>query len=308
MIQHNTDESWNPVLSMAVSEDNYGASVGFYIGKWDYGEDPSKWNGWNHGYGVGLREWKLWFKPIDVLKFDIGRIDQSTNQESIDYDTRLMNYDEWGYRVGYSANNLTINLAFHQDQGQFWFSQAANGDAITKGLNLYASYGADFGTILAFVDFNNTFLNINAGVGYSKSFGDMSVFFDAGMFYAGVKGGEGAFGFGVDADFKYAKDAIDFQAYVRWVESNFKSLGKEGDPMYLYFKTKFQYHLDPCTLFVYFKDENFMAKKFAAKIQAGANGSVGAASWKVYAEIETGKGANGDKLNFAIPVEFAVAF
>ena len=77
-IGHNTDESWNPVLNMAVSGDNYGASVGFYIGKWDYGEDPSKWQGWNHGYGAGLKECKIWFKPIDVLKFDVGRIDLLT--------------------------------------------------------------------------------------------------------------------------------------------------------------------------------------------------------------------------------------
>ena len=308
-IGHNTDESWNPVLNMAVSGDNYGASVGFYIGKWDYGEDPSKWQGWNHGYGVGLKEWKIWFKPIDVLKFDVGRIDQGTNQESIDYDTRLFNYDEWGYRVGFSTNGFTLNVAFHQDHDQFWFSQdGINGDAITKGLNVFASYGADFGTILAFVDFNDTFRDIKAAAGYNNTFGDIRLFADAGIALDGTKDQESVFGAGFDVGFKYAKDAIYFEAYARWFEDNFKSLGKEGDPMYLYFKAKFSYKLDPCTLFVYFKDENFMAKKFASTIKAGATGSVGSCNWECYAQIDTGKGDNGDKLNFAIPVSFSVAF
>ena len=314
-IGHNTDESWNPVLKMAVSGDNYGAEVGFYIGKWDYGtvkvddkEYPLNWQGWNHGYGVGLKEWKIWFKPIDVLKFDVGRIDQATNQESIDYDTCLFNYDGWGYRVGFSSNGFTLNVAFHQDHDEFWFSQAANGDAITKGLNVFASYGADFGTILAFVDFNDTFRDINAAVGYNNTFGDIRLFVDAGIALDGTKDQKSAFGAGFDVGFKYAKDALYFEAYARWFEKNFEVLGKEGDPMYLYFKAKFSYKLDPCTLFVYFKDENFMAKKFAATIKAGATGSVGACNWECYAQIDTGKGANGDKLNFSIPVSFSVAF
>ena len=314
-IGHNTDESWNPVLKMAVSGDNYGAEVGFYIGKWDYGtvkvddkEYPLNWQGWNHGYGVGLKEWKIWFKPIDVLKFDVGRIDQATNQESIDYDTRLFNYDEWGYKVGFSSNGFTLNVAFHQDHDAFWFSQAANGDAITKGLNVFASYGADFGTILAFVDFNDTFRDIKAAAGYNNQFGDIRLFADAGIALDGTKDQPSVFGAGFDVGFKYAKDALYFEAYARWFENNFEVLGKEGDPMYLYFKAKFSYKLDPCTLFVYFKDENLMAKTFASTIKAGATGSVGACNWECYAQIDTGKGANGDKINFAIPVSFSVAF
>ena len=317
MSQHNTDESWNPVISMSVSGDNYGASVGIYVGKWDYGtvkvdgkEYPLNWQGWNHGYGLGAREWNIWFKPIDVLKIQVGRINESANQESIDYDTRLWNYDtDWGYKLDFNFSGFEFNVGFHQGQGEFWFSQDPNGDANIKGLSVFAGYSADFGRIIAFADFKDTFRNITAGLGYSNNFGDIRIFADAALLYAGVKGGgEGAVGAGVDFDFKWAKDALYFEAYARFVEANFKMLGKEGDAGYLYFKTKFSYKLDPCTLFVYFKDENFMAKKFAATIKAGAEGSVGAASWKVYAQIDTGKGDNADKINFAIPVEFAVAF
>ena len=312
MSQHNTDESWNPVINMSVSGDNYGASVGIYVGAWD----ATKMGGWNHGYGIGAREWNIWFKPIDVLKIQVGRINESANQESIDYDTRLWNYDtDWGYKLDFNFSGFEFNVGFHQGQGEYWFSQAANGDAVIKGLSVLGAYNADFGRIAAFADFNNTFLNITAGLGYSNTFGDIRIFVDAALLYAGVKGGEGAVGAGADFDFKYAKDAIYFEAYALFKEPNFKLLGKDADEGSLYFKTKFAYTLDPCTLFVYFIDKNFMSKQFGATIQAGANGSVGAMSWKIYANIGIGadkdkniNAAYKDKVYFAIPMEFAVAF
>ena len=312
MSQHKTDESWNPVINMSVSGDNYGASVGIYVGKWD----ATAMGNWNHGYGLGAREWNIWFKPIDVLKIQVGRINENVNQESIDYDTRLWNYDDqWGYKLEFNFSGFEFNIGFHQGQGEYWFSQAANGDAVIKGLSVLGAYNADFGRIAAFADFNNTFLNITAGLGYSNNFGDIRIFVDAAVLYAGVKNAEGAVGVGADFDFKYAKDAITFEAYALFKETNFKLIGKDNDPMSLYFKTQFQYALDPCTLFVYFQDKNFFAKNFGATIKAGANGSVGAASWKIYAQIGLGCDADAnqnaaykDKVYFAIPMEFAVSF
>ena len=326
MSQHNTDESWNPVINMAVSGDNYGASVGIYVGSWD----ATKMGGWNHGYGLGAREWNIWFKPIDVLKIQVGRINENVNQESIDYDARLWNYDDqWGYKLEFNFSGFELNFGFHQGQGEYWLSQGVdekgNDEIKIQGTSILAAYNADFGRIAAFADFKDTFRNITAGAGYSNTFGDIRIFVDAALLYAGVKDGEGATGFGADFDFKWAKDAMYFEAYALWKETNFKLLGKTDDPMSLYFKAKFSYALDPCTLFVYFKDTNFFAKNaegksyFPAVIKAGAEGSVGAASWKVYAQIETGMGRNkkdevkaghgtADKVVFSIPVEFAVAF
>ncbi len=198
MIKHNTDESWNPVLKMAVSGDNYGAEVGFYIGNWD----ATKMGGWNHGYGTGLKEWKIWFKPIDVLKFNIGRIDASLNTDSIDYDTRLYNYDEWGYQAELAIDAFTLNLGFHMDQAESWLWQEqvtvkqADGttDAVdalgnkiyetkthVRGLGIKAAYAADFGTIIALADFKDTFETIFVGAGYNNQFGDLRLFVDAGF-------------------------------------------------------------------------------------------------------------------------------
>ena len=374
MIEHKTDESWNPVLYMAVSGDNYGASVGFYIGKWDYGnvkiddkEYPLNWQGWNHGYGVGLKEWKIWFKPIDVLKFNIGRIDASLNTDSIDNDTRLYNYDEWGYQAELAINAFTLNLGFHMDQGESWLWQEAvevkdaNGNTLTdaagnkitegkthvRGLGLKAAYAADFGTIIALADFKDTFETIFVGAGYNNQFGDLRLFADAGFKTAKnykikelknqwgnkltVKGADGkdkdfevtlkdAFFVGGDVDVKYNKDAFGVEAYAKLDMllsykdrvADFDNEKENGTA--LFFKTKVTYAFDPCTVYFYFKDTNLLSSTFAADIRLGANGSVGSATWDVCGKIETGKGgANnaitaGNKVNFSIPVSFAVAF
>ena len=374
MIKHNTDESWNPVLSMAVSGDNYGASVGFYIGKWD----ATKMGDWNHGYGVGLKEWKIWFKPIDVLKFNIGRIDASLNTDSIDYDTRVYNYDEWGYQAELAIDAFTLNLGFHMDQGESWLWQEevevkdangttltdANGNKITegkthvRGLGLKAAYAADFGTIIALADFKDTFETIFVGAGYNNQFGDLRLFVDAGFksektrevtlkneygnAWKTLKDGktvgstneddydpfkvkfEDAFSVLADVDVKYNKDAFGIEAYAKldmimsykkpaeFVYDGFKYEKENGTSLFV--KTKITYAFDPCTVYFYFKDTNLLSSTFASTIKLGANGSVGSATWDVCGQIETGKGGKfnaleaGNKVNFSIPVSFAVAF
>jgi len=187
MIKHNTDESWNPVLKMSTSGDNYGAEIGFYIGKYDVVE---KFMGeWNHGYVTGLKEWKIWFAPIDNLKLKIGRIDASLNTDTIDYDTRIFNYDEWGYQAEYSADGLTFSLGLHTaNPAEYWLSQsydAAKDETKTNvaGVGVYGAYSADFGTISALFDANKTFEDIKVGVGYKNTFGDLNLFADAAIFY-----------------------------------------------------------------------------------------------------------------------------
>ena len=373
MIKHNTDESWNPVLKMAVSGDNYGAEVGFYIGKWD----ATKMGDWNHGYGVGLKEWKIWFKPIDVLKFNIGRIDASLNTDSIDWDTRVYNYDEWGYQAELAIDAFTLNLGFHMDQGESWLWQEAvevkdaNGTTLTdalgnkiyetkthvRGLGIKAAYAADFGTIIALADFKDTFETIFVGAGYNNQFGDLRLFVDAGFksektrevtlkneygnTWKTLKAGktvgstdegdydpikvkfEDAFSVLADVDVKYNKDAFGIEAYAKldMIMSYKKPVGFDGGFKYekengtsLFFKTKVTYAFDPCTVYFYFKDTNLLSSTFAADIRLGANGSVGSATWDVCGKIETGKGGKfntleaGNKVNFSIPVSFAVAF
>ena len=238
MIQHNGNESWNPVLSLAVSDDKSGAEVQFYVGDWD----ATKMGSWNHGYGIGALTWRIWFKPIDVLKITAGLLDEYTNREHINWDHTLYNYERhFGYKAEVSTNGFTLGAAFHIHDpwgsalpGTFWFSQS-NDKAVINGFSINASYAADFGTILGLFDFNNTFKKINANVGFSKGFGEMSFFVDAGLAVdSTTEGADAIIGLGVDADFRYQKDAIYFEAYAHWAAATLKTI--DTDHMSLYAK------------------------------------------------------------------------
>ena len=374
MIQHNTDESWNPVLKMATSGDNYGAEVGFYIGNWD----ATKMDGWNHGYGTGLKEWKIWFAPIDNLKLKVGRIDASLNTDTIDYDTRIFNYDEWGYQAEYSADGLTLNVGLHTgDPDKYWLSQSYDKEkdetkTNVAGFGVYGAYNADFGALSVLFDANKTFEDIKAGVGYKNAFGDLNLFADAALFYVKDQKSinkdheavKDELGLGFDVDVKYNKDAFGVEAYAQFKMAKFKNytainvqnlkddkgndtgspvefkdgkvtkIGDQSNDMTLFFKVKATYKLDNgVTLYGYFKDTDLLARRYTLKgynkissaseaesyekdgdfvfisdIRLGATGSVGAASWDICGKIETGKGADFDKINFSVPVSFSVAF
>ena len=314
------------------------------------------------------------------MKFNIGRIDASLNTDSIDWDTRVYNYDEWGYQAELAINAFTLNLGFHMDQGESWLWQEAveakdaNGTTLTdalgnkiyetkthvRGLGIKAAYAADFGTIIALADFKDTFETIFVGAGYNNQFGDLRLFVDAGFkseknrevtlkndygnAWKNLKAGktEGStneddydpikakfkdvFSVLADVDVKYNKNAFGIEAYAKLdmimnykkpvelpaVYDGFKYEKENGTA--LFFKTKVTYAFDPCTVYFYFKDTNLLSSTFAADIRLGANGSVGSATWDVCGKIETGKGGKfntleaGNKVNFSIPVSFAVAF
>ena len=353
-IQHNTDESWNPVIAMSTSSENAGASVSFYVGAWD----ATKMGVWNHGYGTGAKEWNIWMKPADAFKLSFGRIAAGTNVENIDWSNRLFGYDEWGYQAEYAADGLTLNLGLHTgNPGDNWLSQKVvkNADGTEKeetniaGVGVYGAYAADFGTISFLFDANDTFKNLKVGAGYKNSFGAVGFFADAAMFYEkdrkSVKKAadpvKDEIGFAVDADVKYNQDAFGVEAYARFkmdrLNSDDKVCAKKHDwedgsspahydynnPMQLMLLAKATYKLDPVTVYGYFKSENLLGKRwgksttdmldgtsaFISTIKIGVNGNVGAASWDVCGQIDTGAfKEDWNKVKFSVPVSFSVAF
>ena len=280
---------WEPDLALSYSEDKAGAEIAF-----------KTLNEWGSGEGETSTNWKIWFKPIDVLKFNIGRIGDSLNTESIDYSNRIYNYDEWGYRLEFASNGFTLAAALHFGQGKNFLSQYknANGaDSISiHSLAVYAQYGADFGTIKALIDvktasgewaqatedsyaidpktgtikktaakaaaYTATSGSLFAGAGYSNSFGAISLFVDAGIKLGLPEAGEGSFDVLADLDFKYAQDAIYAELYSRLTFA----AKKEGNapiynPIDVMLIAKASYQLDPCKLYVYFKSADLLAKK-----------------------------------------------
>ena len=323
--------NWEPDLALSYSEDKVGAEIAFKtLNEWDSGEGETSTN------------WKIWIKPIDVLKINFGRIGDSLNTESIDNSNRIYNYDEWGYRMEFASNGFTLAAALHFAQGKNFLSQYknANGaDSISiHSLAVYGQYAADFGTIKALLDvktasgewanatedfyeldpktgeikktpakaaaYTATPGNLFAGVGYNNAFGAFNLFVDAGMNIGLPEAGEGKIGLVADVDGKFAQDALYFEAYAKLTYADFKAT---KDPIAVMTIAKFAYQLDPCKVYVYFKDENLLANKFTSTIKLGAEGSFGACGWNICGQIDTFPKA-ADKIAISVPVEFTVAW
>lgn len=323
---------WEPDLALSYSEDKVGAEIAFKtLNEWDSGEGETSTN------------WKIWIKPIDVLKINFGCIGDSLNTESIDSSNRIYKYDEWGYRMEFASNGFTLAAALHFAQGKNFLSQYknANGaDSISiHSLAVYGQYAADFGTIKALLDvktasgewakatedsyeldpktgeikktaakaaaYTATPGNLFAGVGYNNAFGAFNLFVDAGMNIGLPEAGKGKIGLVADVDGKFAQDALYFEAYAKLTYADFKAT---VDPIAVMTIAKFAYQLDPCKVYVYFKDENLLANKFTSTIKLGAEGSFGACGWNIWGQIDTFPKAAADKIAISVPVEFTVAW
>ena len=71
---------------------------------------------------------------------------------------------------------------------------------------------------------------------------------------------------------------------------------------------KVSYALDGFTVYGQFFDTNILRRKFTSTIELGASGSISAMGWKTWLEINTGKGAEKDKVAVAVPFELTFNF
>lgn len=293
-------------------------------------------------------DWAIWFKPMDMLQVNLGKIAKSMNTESIDWGGRVLNYDSFGASLDVNVDAFSATLSVVPGNNAWWFDGAktaenkaakeaydkayaasikalnlpegtdptdaekataeAAGKAAEKAvrkaggfknsfaeLNLYAQYAADFGTISAMLDFSENFDKISVAAGYKNTFGDITMFADAAVNLV-----KNANTFEVDADVVYAKDALNAQAYVKF-DAPFEGMGK--DTITVLTLAKVSYNLGSVTPYLYFKDANILADSFACTIKPGVTGSVGIMNYEVAVQFDI-----ADKVNVAVPVNFAVNF
>jgi hypothetical protein len=103
-------------------------------------------------------------------------------------------------------------------------------------------------------------------------------------------------------------DAFGFSAFVApaiMLDSDVKDALDFFDisPIFLETVAKVTYQMDACSLYAYFKDVNLLAKDFAATIKLGANGSLGAMGWNIWAQIDA-----AEKVGFSVPFELTFSF
>ena len=329
----NENQFWHAPLTLSISSDRAGGTFKMC----DADSDTMK-----------SGKWAIWFKPMDMLKVNLGTIDKSMNTESITYGNRVLNYDSFGASLDVNVDAFSATLSVVPGKGSYWFANSkANVNAAGKAardtvekelkgddwdktydttakkeqwyadnkaaldaaeaagkkaaensfaeLNLYAQYAADFGTISAMLDFSENFDKISIAAGYKNTFGDITMFADAAVELV-----KNANSFAVDADVVYAKDALNAQAYVKFT-APFKGIAK--DTIGLVTLAKVSYNMGAFTPYLQFEDSNIMADDFACKIKPGVTGSVGIMNYEVAVQFDI-----ADKVNVAVPVNFAVNF
>ena len=288
MIKANQQSYWGP-LTLSISSDRAGGTLKM----WDGGADK-----------LSVGKWAIWFKPMDMLKVNLGTIAKDLNKESITYSGCLLGYDSFGASLDINVDAFSATISVVPGAGNYWMSKPDGADLVAGELNLYAQYAADFGTIKAMFDFSNTFKDIKVGAGYNKSFGDISIWGDVAFIKLDVfdtKNLRDTESLMIDFDVTYAKDAFNAQAYVQYDIKTFEEF--ETDFQNLMLKAKVSYNMGSFTPYLQFTDDNLFADDFACQIKPGVTGSVGIMNYEVAVQFDVAK-----KVTVSVPFNASVNF
>ena len=288
MIKANQQSYWGP-LTLSISSDRAGGTLKM----WDGGADK-----------LSVGKWAIWFKPMDMLKVNLGTIGKDLNKESITYGGCLLGYDSFGASLDINVDAFSATIAVVPGAGAYWMSKEDGAELVAGRLNLYAQYAADFGTIKAMFDFSNTFKDIKVGAGYNKSFGDISIWGDVAFIKldtidtVNLRDTESLM---IDFDVTYAKDAFNAQAYVQYDIKTFEEF--ETDFQALMLKAKVSYNMGSFTPYLQFTDDNLFADDFACQIKPGVTGSVGIMNYEVAVQFDV-----ADDITVSVPFNASVNF
>ena len=102
----NENNFWNAPLALSISSDRAGGTFKMC----DKDSDTMK-----------SGSWAIWFKPMDMLKVNLGTIDKSMNTESITYGKRVLNYESFGASLDVNVDAFSATLSVVPGKGSFWF-------------------------------------------------------------------------------------------------------------------------------------------------------------------------------------------
>ena len=282
------NNDWEEYAKLAVSTDNAGAQVKF----WANAKDDD----------LKIKEYQVWFKPIDMLKITAGHQDININKETIEYGGCINGFGtDFGYSINVAVDAFSLDVGFGTTKNGYFFTDAVGycgtsedpAFAFIRDLYAKAAYSADFGTIGAFFELKGKTLNeektaagdpqtVRFGAGYKNTFDALTIFADV---TGTSKSGEGeklqaigfpkdgVFGLAFDAFVQYAQDALTAKAYLWGDIANFDNKNEKGDKdimannnFVLGFKGRVDYKLDNgLTVYGFFKNGNFLQKELKAE-------------------------------------------
>ena len=292
-IQHNSDESWNPVIAMSVNGDVAGAETSIYMGT--YGKNGA----WNNAYAMGIKTFKIWFSPLDGLKVNLGNVGTNLNQESINYSGTDSGVDSEGFGISYNKDAIGIDLILAPGWGKNWFSKADGQDASVAETYFKFQYnGGDIGTINAMFDAKDTFKTLKFGAGYKNTFSGITVF-------ENVLGYVGNEKFTKVRSETSASGNVDALSWSVWLPVDINL----GDKVTVGVGTiaKATYNAGPCSIYLYLETADWLAdnlaKGSAITVKPGVTGNVGTMSYEVAVETKI-----NDPFSLSVPVIFTVSF
>ncbi len=108
IIKPNQQMYWGP-LTLSVSSDRAGGTMKMC----DEGSNK-----------LSVGKWAIWFKPMDMLKVNLGTIDKSMNTESITWGNRVLNYDNFGASLDVNVDAFSATLSVVPGNNAWWFDGA----------------------------------------------------------------------------------------------------------------------------------------------------------------------------------------
>ena len=273
-------------IDLNVSTDKAGASL--IIGN-GYGGTPT----------TSYQGYKLWVKPVDAIKINLGNLDYCLNKESIDYAGCLNGAGDSGLSADITVSGLTINLILNPGINKNWYDGEVLGNTAVM-----VKYGADFGTIGAAwigapdteAEVKKSFATNTLSVGYSNTFGGVSMFADAALIITDKLTN-------VKAD-AFAKGNVDAFGYAAYVDFDFDVVSSKVSGVQA--KAKLTYALDSFTPYLYVKNGNILADKFLMTVKPGVTFNIGAASVDIAADftISAEKGGSALSVPFGVSMGF----
>ncbi|WP_022931132.1 hypothetical protein [Treponema bryantii] len=321
----NANHFWQAPLTLTISDDRAGGTFKFTD---------------NESNAFETGKWAIWFKPMDMLKVNLGTIDKSMNVETIDYGGRLINYDSFGASLDVNVDAFSMTFSVVSGNGTYWFqdgktlkaaaAKKAKEEAEAKAKEEYKSKAeieeagkkaeaavngaadpdASVGEFNFYAQYSADFGTISAMFDAKNTFKDLAIgagyknTFDPLTIFADVafyKGADDVNGLGVDADVVFAQDALNAQAYVQWKANNLEKI--EKGTMDLLALAKVSYTLDAGTVYLYFKDADLMADDFSCTIKPGFTSKVSIMDYEIAVKFDIAK-----KVDISVPVNFKVNF
>ena len=243
---------------------------------------------------VKASAWQIWIKPIDVLKLTFGCYKNTLNQETIGYYRSESSIGDDGGALGSwvvgltPVDGLSVDLLLAEQFGKAWFADNAIGE-----LGFMFKYSADFGTVGALFDAKANFTDLKFGAGYAGSAGPVNFFVNVLGYYKSTFNKVRVELFGA-----FAQDALSLKLFVpteiKLGNTTTTSVGATF---------RFDYAMDPCTLYVEINDNDFLANSFSMTIKPGILANVGACAIDLGVEITAASTIKVD-----VPLQLKLAF